>query len=155
MDQVKLYFLTNEYIPLIKDLPADAIGKWGKMNGQQNVEHVTGFFRVSTGKLKFPLVTPVEHLPKYKEFLFSEMEFRENTKAPVSVLPEEPMPIRKASMNEALEELQNEIKDFVDFFKNNPGVKTSHPVFGDLNFEEWVLLHYKHVTHHLKQFDLV
>ena len=50
MDQVKLYFLTNEYIPLIKDLPADAIGKWGKMNGQQNVEHVTGFFRVSTGK---------------------------------------------------------------------------------------------------------
>ena len=38
------------------------------------------------------------------------------------------------------------------YFKNNPAAKTSHPVFGDLDFEEWVLLHYKHVTHHLKQF---
>jgi len=32
---------------------------------------------------------------------------------------------------------------------------TLHPVFGELNFEEWILLHYKHVTHHLKQFGLI
>lgn len=29
-----------------------------------------------------------------------------------------------------------------------------HPVFGDLNFEEWVLLNHKHVVHHLKQFGV-
>ena len=155
MDQAKLDFITNEYVVLLKDLPAGAIGKWGKMNAQQMTEHVSGFFKVSTEKLRFPLITPVEHLPKFKEFLFSDKEFRENTRAPGNVVPEEPVPIRKGSMQEALAELQNEINAFTEFFKNNPGRKTTHPVFGELNFEEWVLLHYKHVTHHLRQFELM
>ena len=30
-----------------------------------------------------------------------------------------------------------------------------HPVFGELNFEEWALLHYKHVTHPLRRFGLL
>ena len=155
MDTGKLNFISTGFVPRLQDLPADAKGKWGKMNGQQMVEHVSGFFKVSTQKIKFPLVTPPEHLPKYKEFLLSDKEFRENTKAPGNVVPDEPRPVRKASMNEALEELQNEIDHFVQFFKDNPGANTGHPVFGELDFEEWVLLHYKHVTHHLKQFGLM
>jgi hypothetical protein len=71
MDQQKLNFITKGYIPLLKTLPGDAAGKWGRMNGQQMVEHVAAFFYVSTEKIKFDLVTPLEHLPKYKEFLLS------------------------------------------------------------------------------------
>jgi hypothetical protein len=153
MNQDKLSFLSTSLIALLNNLPADAIGKWGKMNGQQMVEHVAGFFKVSTGKIKFPLVTPVEHLPKYKEFLNSEKEFRENTKAPV--LPEEPLPVRFATMAETISDLDNEVHEFIHLFSNNTHLKTLHPVFGELNFEEWVLLHYKHVTHHLRQFGVV
>ena len=153
MNQEKLHFLSAQFIPLLNNLPAGAIGKWGKMNGQQMVEHVAGFFKVSTGKIKFPLVTPVEHLPKYKEFLNSDKEFRENTKAPV--LPEEPLPVRFATMQEALADLDNEIKKFVLLFNNDAQLKILHPVFGELNFDEWVLLHYKHVTHHLRQFGVI
>ena len=152
MNQEKFDFISVDFIPLLNALQADAAGKWGKMNGQQMVEHVAGFFKVSTGKIKFPLVTPVEHLPKYKEFLNSDKEFRENTKAPV--LPEDPLPVRFATMTESTNELEKEIKEFVDLFSNNDRVKTMHPVFGELNFDEWVLLHYKHVTHHLRQFGL-
>ena len=152
MDQEKFDFISVDFIPLLNALQADAAGKWGKMNGQQMVEHVAGFFKVSTGKVKFPLVTPVEHLPKYKEFLNSDKEFRENTKAPV--LPEDPLPVRFATMTESINELEKEIKEFVDLFSNNDRVKTMHPVFGELNFDEWVLLHYKHVMHHLRQFGL-
>ncbi len=152
MDQEKLHFLENGFIPLLKDLQGNTKGKWGKMNAQQMTEHLSGFFKVSAGELKFPLVTPVEHLPKYMEFLLSDKEFRENTRAPGNVVPEEPRPVRNKSMTEALEELQNEMKYFFVLFENNPGMKTTHPVFGDLNFDEWVLLHYKHVQHHLKQF---
>ncbi|TXH28993.1 MAG: DUF1569 domain-containing protein, partial [Cyclobacteriaceae bacterium] len=36
-----------------------------------------------------------------------------------------------------------------------PAKKTTHPVFGALNFDEWILLHYKHVTHHSRQFGLI
>jgi len=153
MNQEKFNFISTEFILLLNALPAETVGKWGKMNGQQMVEHLAGFFKVSTGKIKFPLVTPVEHLPRYKEFLNSDKEFRENTKAPV--LPEEPLPVRFATMNESINELDRDIKEFVNLFSNNEELKTTHPVFGELNFDEWVLLHYKHVTHHLRQFGLI
>ena len=155
MNQEKLDFITQKLIPLVESLPADATGKWGKMNGQQTVEHVAAFFYVSAGKIKFDLITPAEHLPKFKEFLLSDKEFRENTKAPSSVLSEEPMAVRHSSMTGSVEELKKGIAAFVDHFKDDPNKTTLHPVFGDLNFEEWVLLHYKHVRHHLKQFNLM
>jgi hypothetical protein len=153
MDEQKLNFLSNELVPLLRTLSANAPSKWGKMNAQQMVEHISGFFRVSTNKLHFPLATPPEQLPKFKEFLRSDKEFRENTKAPV--LPEEPLPVQFASFEGALNDLEKEINDFLSQFTNNPVLTTQHPVFGDLNFEEWVLLHYKHVVHHAKQFGLI
>jgi Protein of unknown function (DUF1569) len=155
MDEKKWNFITKEYVPLLKNLPANTAGKWGKMNGQQMVEHIAAFFAVSAGKIKFDLVTPVEHLPKYKEFLLSDKEFRENTKAPASVIGEEALPWRHATMEEALGNLSKSIIDFEKYFKEDVEKKTLHPVFGELNFEEWILLHYKHVTHHLRQFGFM
>ncbi len=123
------------------------------MNAQQMVEHVSSFFKVSTEKIHFPLTTPLEHLPKYKEFLLSEKEFRENTKAPV--LAEEPLPLHYSSMKGAVDELKKSVDDFFDFFKGDASKTTLHPAFGKLNFDEWVQLHHKHVIHHLKQFGLM
>ncbi len=152
MDKEKHHFIADRLILLLNSLPSDAVGKWGKMNGQQMVEHVSGFFKISTGKLKFPMVIPLEQLPKYREFLYSEIEFRENTKAPV--LPDDPLPARFSDIKEAIEDLKNEIKIFNEKFSSNKSLVMAHPVFGELNYDEWVLLHYKHVTHHLRQFGL-
>ena len=155
MDAPKLDFIQHQFVLLLKDLPASAEGKWGKMNAQQMVEHVTGFFKVSSNRINFPLVSPSEHLPKLKAFLLSDKEFRENTKAPTSVIGEEPMPVRTNNMEEAIEALQQSIDEFVEYFKGDDYKTTLHPVFGELNFEEWVLLHYKHVLHHGKQFGVI
>ncbi len=155
MDAEKFDFIKTRFVPLVKTLSTDDTGKWGKMNGQQMVEHVTAFFNVSTEKITFPLVTPAEHLPKFKEFLLSDKQFRENTKAPSSVIGEEALPLRYATMSEAIDELSAAIGNFETYFKENPGKKPLHPVFGELNFEEWILLHYKHVTHHSRQFGLL
>lgn len=155
MDEQKLNFIKNDCVLLFKKLAAETMGNWGKMNAQQTVEHLSGFFYVSAGKIKFDLVTPLEHLPKYKEFLLSDKEFRENTKAPTSIIGEDALPLRYASMEEALGKLADSITAFEDYFKDDPLKKTGHPVFGELNFEEWVLLHYKHVRHHLRQFGLI
>lgn len=153
MDHQKLQFITKELIPLLRTLTSGGGMRWGKMNAQQMVEHLSGFFRVSTNKLHFPLVTPEEQLPKFKAFLKSDKEFKENTKAPV--LPEGPLPVQFASLKDAIDDLEKEVHDFVTLFSNEPTLTTQHPVFGDLDFEEWVLLHYKHVVHHLKQFGLL
>lgn len=155
MDTAKFDFIQNKFIVLISNLPANAKGNWGKMNGQQMVEHVTAFFKVSSNKINFPLVTPIEHLPKFKEFLLSDKAFRENTKAPTAILGDEPLPLRNSNMNEAIEKLQKSINEFVDYFATDANQTTLHPVFGNLNFEEWVMLHYKHVLHHGKQFGVV
>lgn len=153
MDQSKLAFIEMEFIPLLKRLPADAIGKWGKMNAQQMVEHVAGFFKVSTNQLHFPLVTPAEHLPQYKAFLLSDKPFRENTKAPV--LPDEPLSLEFENMHLAIDDLTQQIQFFVNQFNAGTITISQHPVFGNLNFDEWVLLHYKHLVHHTKQFGLM
>ena len=153
MDAAKSQFVQETFLSLVKTLSADAPSKWGKMQAQQMVEHVSGFFKVSTKELQFPQVTPAEQLPQYKAFLLSDKPFRENTKAPV--LPETPLPVRKANMAEAVAELEAAIASFYAYFETDPLQTTPHPVFGELNFEEWILLHYKHVTHHARQFGLM
>jgi len=99
------------------------------------------------------LVTPEEQLPKFKAFLYSDKEFRENTKAPI--LPEKPPPVRFATMPESVSDLDNDVKEFIKLFGENDQLITTHPVFGEFKYEEWVLLHYKNVTHHLRQFGLM
>ena len=155
MDEFKFRFVTKYCIALLCKIPANSVGNWGKMNGQQMVEHVTDFFYVAANKIYYPLVTPEEHLTKYKAFLLSDKEFRENTKAPTSIIGEEPLPLRDATMELALENLNKSIIAFENYFSDNADKKTMHPVFGELNYEEWVLLHYKHVRHHLKQFGMI
>ena len=152
MDQLKLDFIAVALIPLLRNLSPETQGQWGRMNARQMVEHLSGFFQVSTGKLQFPLVTPEEHLPKYLEFLRSDKQFRENTKAPI--LPDDPMPLRLPDLEAAIDELQTEITAFLQYFERQPSAATQHPVFGNLHFDDWVLLHYKHVSHHLRQFNL-
>ncbi len=154
MDETKLRFIKYGFIESVKNLPATSVGKWGKMNSQQMVEHVSVIFNFSSGKLHIPLVTAKENLPKYKEFLLSDKQFRENTKAPESVIGEKPLPLEYKNMDEAIDGLQKSIYAFLDYFKENENKTTLHPVFGELNFGEWILFHYKHVLHHAKQFGL-
>ncbi|MEO7266366.1 MAG: DUF1569 domain-containing protein [Ferruginibacter sp.] len=148
-------FLETGMFPLLEVLNEDNNNNWGKMNAQQMIEHLRDFFMVSTGELKFDLAVPEEHLPKYLEFLRSDKPFKENTKAPASVLGEEPLSLRFNSLDEAKKALHLTVKHFFEYFEMNPGAKTLHPAFGNLGFDDWVLLHYKHVTHHLRQFGLM
>lgn len=155
MTNAKVAFIKNDLVELLNNVSPDTMGKWGKMNAQQMVEHLTDFFDASAGKMHQEIITPEEHLPKYKEFLLSEKPFRENTKAPVNLVPEEPVACKQKDMATAISLLRNSINNFFLFFENNPSQTTIHPVFGQLNYEEWIQLHYKHVMHHLRQFGKV
>ncbi len=155
MDTSKIYFLQNQFTLLLKNVSATKMGKWGKMNAQQMVEHLANVFAMSFNKIRFPIVTPAEHLLKAKAFLYSDKVFKENTKAPLSVLGDEPMPLQHQKMQEAIMQLQKNIDGFVNYFKENSSNTAVHPVFGELNFEEWVLFHHKHIMHHGTQFEVV
>lgn len=151
----KSAFISSELFISLQQLHADAMPKWGKMNAQQMVEHLVDFINLSVDKIHFPLAVPEEDLPKYKAFLMSEKPFRENTKAPATVLGENPLPIKLDSVESAIHQLQIAVSDFFSFFAENPDKKTLHPAFGWLNNEEWLMLHFKHISHHLRQFELI
>ncbi|MFY7840178.1 MAG: DUF1569 domain-containing protein [Lacibacter sp.] len=151
----QLNFLKDEYIQIIRAADTSVKPQWGKMDFQQMLEHVADFFQVSTQKQFYPFVSPPEHMPKLKEFLMSEKQFRENTKAPTNIIGEEPFPHRYETVEEAINELAAEVNYFFQLYADEPELTAVHPVFGELNYEEWVRLHYKHVTHHLRQFGLL
>lgn len=155
MNNEKLNFITTTFPQLIQQANPTTEAQWGKMNLQQMIEHVTDFFKVSSNTIHFTLVSPEENLPRLKSFLLSDKEFRENTKAPEQIVPNEPLPIKNESVDLAIQELKAAIENFIAYFETNKNATTIHPVFGALNFEEWILLHYKHVLHHSKQFLLI
>jgi hypothetical protein len=149
----KQQFVRTTSLQLLKSLSPDAMGTWGAMNGQQMVEHLENTFNMSSGKAVYPVVIPEDKLPNYRAFLFSDAPFKENTKSPA--LDNEPRPLRNPSMDDAIAALEKSVGEFFEYYRANPEGINSHPVFGPLQFEEWILLHHKHLNHHLRQFGLV
>lgn len=149
----KLLFLQNELPALLLTLSSNKKGNWGVMNGQQMVEHLTDTFKIASCKTLLARVTPEAHIEKMKAFAVSEKPFRENTDNPL--LDKIPPPPRHITMAASVAELKSEIDYFVEYFSESPSAITKNPFFGDLNFHENILLLYKHVMHHLKQFNLI
>ena len=116
------------------------------------VEHMADVLMVASGKLRMQVLTPPDKLPLYREFMMSDKPFKENTKSPV--LPKELIPLRTRTLPAAIGKLQEEIIGFFQAFEKEPGLRTAHPAFGELDFNENVQVLYKHALHHLKQFGV-
>ncbi|MGZ3839488.1 MAG: hypothetical protein ACXVMS_02830 [Flavisolibacter sp.] len=149
----KEQFLHYRLVPLIRQIPSDTPPHWGKMSLQQMIEHFADSVCIASGKTSHPeILTPEEHLEKFRSFMLSDKPFRENTVNPL--MPEVPAPVMNPSVVEALHELQKELDYFFAVFEKNRLGVTRNPFFGDLNFEENLHLLHKHALHHLKQFGV-
>jgi hypothetical protein len=153
MNNTKEIFLKEDLVAMLKKLKSDEKGKWGIMNAQQMVEHFADAVKSANGKLVLPLLNEGERLQKSREFLLSEEPFKENIKNPL--IPEEGFKLRKPDIDTAISKLQKELDYFFEIFEKHPGIKTSNPFFGQLDYDMNVQLLYKHAMHHLKQFGLV
>ncbi len=147
----KAHFLKHEFTKKLFKLDDDAPRLWGKMNVQQMVEHFCDSMRNASGKLLLRQLTPEENIPKMQAFLESEKPFKENTPNPH--MPDTPEPIKHATKQDAINELQSEIDHFFAVYEQEKDKKTPNPFFGMLNYEQQVQLLYKHATHHLRQFN--
>ena len=143
------------YFEHIHQLPSNTQPLFGKMTAQHMVEHLAFTIRFSNGASPLTtLVTPAEHLPKMRAFLYSDQNLSKNFLSPF--LPQDgSLPtLRFPDMNTAKEDLLKEWKTFERYFENNPEAKPLHFMFGELNREEWVRFHRKHFRHHLEQFGI-
>jgi hypothetical protein len=146
----KTAFLRNELVAKLKQIDPATKGKWGKMNVQQMIEHMSYALRQANGRDKYQLVNDPEIIPKMQAFIMSDKEFRENTAN--KMLPDEPLPLRHMRIDDAIAELDGEIQEFFRVFEKDQQRIIINPLFGDLNYELWVRLLYKHAMHHLRQF---
>lgn len=152
MNFEKENFLRTKFITFLQRLDVTTPPQWGKMNVQQMIEHFADSVMIASGKLKLPPVNEGERLQKAREFLMTEKPLRPNTKNPF--LSEEPAPLKYNTVQAAIGKLQEEFIYFFETFEKNPGLTTSNPFFGELNFDENIQFLFKHALHHLKQFGV-
>ncbi len=149
----KEQFFTQEYIPHLKKLKGDEKGNFGVLSPQGMIEHMTDSIGLAWERVKEPMQTAEIHLEKVRAFALSDKDFRPGVKN--SLMTETPAALRHANIEEAVKEIENEIKSFVSYYKANPNAVVMNPFFGDFNYEQWLHLLHKHANHHLKQFNLI
>jgi hypothetical protein len=146
---------TARILDILSNLHADNQAFFGMMTPQHMVEHLILTLQISTEKITKELMFPPEIAQKIRyAVIVSENELPVGFKAPF-MLKEELMPLEQANLQSAIEKLGMELTYFIDFFDQHPDKKTINPSMGELNFEEWLIFHRKHFTHHFKQFGLV
>ena len=129
----------------------DAKPIFGKMNGQQMIEHLSFLLQISNGKVAADYYVSDEKTARRKPFLNTEGELQVGFK--MKTLSEEPSELKFNSVGEAINDLFIQIDNFNSHFETAKA--ENHPFFGELDFEYWKRFHVKHFTHHFKQFGLV
>ncbi len=136
----------------LENLSSESKPKWGKMNAQQMIEHLTVGFKMSTGKVSFPNEVNEELMDKMKLFLHSDKPMKKEIS--VAFASENPELIHE-ELDLAIDDFVIEWIDFEEYYEINSKATNPHPYYGNLNYEEWCLLHIKHLTHHFEQFGLL
>lgn len=139
-------------IPMMDELSPDAQPLWGGMSAQRMIEHLTDTVKIASGKSQFPLEIPEDKIERMQAFLASDKPMARNIEVPFAG---KDLPLRHEEIELAIDEFLLEWIDFENFYEENPDARVSHPYYGDLNYEQWLRLHQKHLTHHFEQFGLI
>jgi hypothetical protein len=132
----------------INKLTPDAKPLWGKMNVSQMLAHLQPTMLVSLGELQLKGGLMAILFGKIaKKRIVTEQPFKQNipTLKAFKVAPKD------------FETEKNTLLSYVNRFKTE-GTKVittkPHPFFGPLKIEEWDMLQWKHLDHHLRQFGV-
>lgn len=131
----------------IDRLNEDSTRQWGKMTVGQMAWHCKfplklGIENKETRKKPNPLITFF-----FKKSMYNDKPFRKNL--PTS-------PLLKARETKDIDIEKQELLELVTGFHKLKG-KTDwnpHPIFGKFTPEQWGIMQYKHLDHHLTQFNV-
>jgi oxepin-CoA hydrolase/3-oxo-5,6-dehydrosuberyl-CoA semialdehyde dehydrogenase len=140
-----------EILIRLNSLTAEKIPAWGRFTPQQMVEHLTNGLSLSMGHVTLPMEVSDEKALQSKAFLYTDKPFGKDIKVGF-VNSEKPLGFEELEL--AVDAFTEGFMAFDEYYESNPEATHSHPNFGPLNHEEWLLLHRKHISHHLEQFGL-
>ncbi len=134
----------------LEQLRPDSHPLWGKMNVAQMVAHCAAGLEMATGKLRPP-----------RAFIGRMMG---SIVKPMVLRDEEPMRRNSLTLKELVvpddrnfRAERERLRELIDrFAAAGPEGCTTHPhsFFGKLTAQEWAILMYKHLDHHLRQFGV-
>ncbi len=154
MDLKFIAFDPEEIVDRINSLSRYTRAQWGLMGAQHMVEHLLTVFRISNGKLRTVLLVREETLPKRLAFLRGKEAFAHDIR--IKGIPENaPLPLRFADLETARQKLIDELYLFASRKEEIDRERPLHPVFGPLDYDDWVLFHRKHLSHHFQQFGII
>ena len=148
----KMSFFLIDFPAAIKLLNADTPAEWGEMQATEMLDHLRKGFELSISEEDFKITTPEKHLAKMKAFILSDKPMTAGATKPYSFDTVEALNL---SFEDTKVELMRSMIKALSHFEKNPKFTSIHPYFGELNVEEWLALHKKHLQHHLNQFNLV
>lgn len=137
----------------LADLKENQQPVFGKFTPQHMVEHLAYTVELSYGKVNLSFASKEENLPALRAFLYSDKEIRAGAKAPF--LGDDLPDLVCSSLEDAKQKLSVSLTLFHEYYAVNKSSQHMHPVFGMLNYEEWLMFHSKHFALHFKQFELI
>jgi Protein of unknown function (DUF1569) len=139
---------SNELIQRVNSLQPQSAALWGKMNVAQMIAHLQQPLKVAFGELALKRGLIGFLFGKMMKKKFLTQGFGKN-------LPTSPAFIIKD--HPGLEEEKKKLVTLLErFLQAGPdGIsKKPHPFFGPLTPQEWDIIQYKHIDHHLNQFGV-
>lgn len=128
-------------------LTADNKPQWGKMNAGQVLAHCSAGLEMGTGELRPPrsLIGRIIGGMVKSKVLANEEPLRKNTPTAKELIVRD---------NRDFSKEQARLSELIDRFASGGKAGcTTHPhtFFGALTPDEWSLLMYKHLDHHMRQ----
>ena len=136
---------------ILKQIDAAAKPSFGRLSAQAMVEHLVDAVEYSNGKKFTGLDCSEEEAAAqkakcvHKAFLIS--------RGVTTYLDDATVVSRYASIEDAFVALHEELDAFDQYCKVE-GHTAIHPAFGHLDYQEWVIWHGLHFSHHFRQFGL-
>jgi len=140
------------FLEILENLDEKKSASWGKMTPQRMIEHLSDCIYMSCGIGNHELLIPEEKIKGMQAFLYSDKEMPQNILVPFA---KENTPLRNTDIELAIDEFTMAWVDFEEMYSEDPQKTALHPYYGNLNYEQWLLLHSKHFTHHFTQFGLM
>ena len=142
--------MANELKERALRLTPDSERLWGKMNSAQVMAHCVGGLELAAGQMRPPrkligrIIGPI-----VKPLVLRDDEPMRRNSPTIDAL--------RVSDERNLDAERARLLDMIDrFVAAGPAGCTTHPhsFFGPLTPQEWAILMYKHLDHHLRQFGV-
>ena len=137
----------SELVQRINQLNPDTKAHWGKMSVDQMLKHTTVVVDVALGKQELKINFLMKLVGKMMKNKVFNSKFKKNS-------PTAPEFIFKDTYD--FENTKNELIKNIQLLQDghNTIKVMNHPFWGEMTYEDWDKLMYKHVDHHLKQFGV-